>query len=490
MSKFNTKAVNTNRFPNTINRAGGASFAIKDTRTELASVILSSMLKGDKFYQTDSDRIEQIFNLVQSLPDKTFAAKAMIYARQEGNLRSVSHVLANAVAESAGGVVPLRAALNKAIVRPDDMTEMASIWFSRHSGKMLPNSMRRAFRDKLESNTWNAFQLKRYAKPNSSVKLKDIILLSHPRDKRGLLGHLLNGDLRAETSLESKLASGQQASVAFEELLSEGKLGYMAAVKNIRNALQTGISDRALDQWCDLISNRSKVLKSRMLPFRFYDAWMAVKGLPIDHFKLLKVKTAFNKALIHSAENLDIFNTTDKVALIIDESGSMGWSSTSECPWKNAIILAAVLYHAMPNVVVYAFSHSCRKLDFGSLLPIEIIEGTEHGGGATYFRAPMKELIRTHTVVDKLIVLTDMQMYNSYQDEGNFPKYLAEYKKIAPRVMTLFWDLSGYGESTPLSLDETGVLLASGFSDKLLSVIPKMWRNPNALVEEIEAIKI
>lgn len=492
MSKFNTQATETGRYQaNTTNRAGGAAYKIEDGRKELASVVLASMLNGDKYYQSDSDRIEQVFDLVKNLEDKEFAAKAMVYARQVGNLRSVSHVLANALVENASGTGYLRSAIKKAIVRPDDMTEMASLWFSRHQGKMLPNSMRRAFKDTLESEKWGSFQLRRYAGTNSAVKLRDIILLTHPKDLRNQFKGVIEGNIEAPASIETRLASGEKASAAFEDLLRENKLGYMAAVKNIRNALQTGLSQEGLDMWVNMISDPKRVRNSRMLPFRFYDAWEAVRGLQIDHFVLRQVKKAFNAALIHSAQNLDMFDSNDRVALLLDESGSMGGE-----PWKHAIILAAVLYHALgkDNVVVYKFARDCTDANFGDKSPIDIIEDVVHYGGATLFEAPMRRLVDTKTKVDKLIVLTDMQLYQSgmgwYSNSETFDVYFDEYRrKVNHNTMCLFWDLQGYGSGTPLEL-KGNILLASGFSDKLLAVIPKMWKNENALVEEIEAIKL
>jgi hypothetical protein len=484
MSKFaNTMA---RPRPDTVNSAGGVAYKVTDAKKELADVILSSMLKGDTYYQSDADRIDQVFNMISALDDKEFAAKAMIYARQEGNLRSISHVLANAVAENNNGKVNLRSAIRKAVVRPDDMIEMFALWRSRHN-KMLPNAMRRAFADLLESNKWDAYQLKKYARTGQDVKLRDVILMSHPKDNRGMLGKVIDGTLKAPATVENMLSSGKKASETFSELLKENRLGYMAAVKNIRNALETGISDADLELWSNLITNRKMVLKSRMLPFRFVDAWESVKDLNIDHFKLQKVKDAFDKALVHSAMNLGFINEDDRVALVIDESGSM-----SRMPWKNAITLAAVLYHALPKgrVVSYKFGSDCTKLDFGFMSPLDIIFNTSHGGCSTYFSAPLKELIDTGTYVDKIIMLTDMQLYSSYGGDEGFDQYWKTYKsRVSPKAKMLFWDLNGYGSGTPLDL-RGDVLLASGFSDKLLSVIPKMWKNQDALVEEIEAIKI
>jgi len=489
MSKFaNTATRNT--VPDTVNLAGGASYVVNDEKKALADVVLTSMLKGDSYYQTDTSRINMVFDLVKNMKDKEFAAKAMIYARQTGNLRSISHVLANAIAENNDGKVNLRSAIRKTVNRPDDMIEMFALWKSRHS-KMIPNAMRRAFVDLLESNKWDAYQLKKYSRTGQATKLRDVILMSHPKDNRGMLGKVIDGTLQAPATVEKMLSSGKKASDTFSILLRENRLGYMVAVKNIRNALETGLSNEDLDLWVNLITNRNRVYKSRMLPFRFVDAWNAVKGISVDHFKLQKVKEAFNQALVHSAKNLEFIEDNDKVALILDESGSMDWGSGTQ-PWDHAIILAATLYHALPkgNTVVYAFAGGCRKVDFGNMSPLDIIENTRHTGGWTLFGAPLKQLLHTSTKVDKIIMLTDMQLYSGDGDFSGFDDYWNAYKsRVNRNVKMLFWNLEGYNGGTPLSLNKD-ILLASGFSDKLLSVIPKMWKNQGALVQEIEAIII
>lgn len=485
MSKFSNTASARNRAQVTHNLTGGTSYKISDPKKQLAGVVLAAMLDKDTSYQSDADRVDNIFELAKA--DPLFAAKTMVYARHEANLRSVSHVLANAVAESGVKNFSLRSALKQAIVRPDDMIEMFALWKSRHSG-MAPNAMRRAFKDLLESNKWDAYQIKKYAREAQATKLRDIVLISHPKDSRGLLGKLIDGSLQAPKTVENMLSEGTKASSTFDELLRENRLGYMVAIKNIRNALETGISDEALDMWCKLVSNRNRVAKSRMLPYRFVDAWTAVKDLRIDHFKLEKVKEAINQALVHSAQNLDFVVDGDKVALILDESGSMGMDNA----WKHAITLSAVLWHALPkgDAVVYRFSSSARKMDYGNKTPLDIIFSDSPQLGATHFDAPMRELIRTSTKVDKVIMFSDMQLYSRWSGGDSFDTYFNEYKRgINPRLKMLFWDLRGHGAGTPLALKKD-ILFAAGFSDKLLSVIPKMWKDEDALVREIEAIDI
>jgi len=394
----------------------------------------------------------------------------------------------------------LRKAIKQAIVRPDDMTEMSALWFSRHAGKMLPNSMRRAFKDLLDADKWDAYQLKKYLGNSKSVKLRDIIKLTHPVDKKGLYKKVIEGTIQAPATIEKMLASGTKASDSFGQLLSENRLGYMAAVKNIRNALESGITDEVLDMWVKLITDPRRIRKSRMLPFRFMDAWNVVRKLNIDAFKLRKVKDAFNQALIHSAWNLEFVNKGEKIALILDESGSMsagmdghGWN---EDPYNNmfgkGLIMASVLYHALgkDNVVVYFFDNEAREVQFGSSLPLDILEAHKPQGGATYFHAPLQKMLKTSTKVDNIVMFTDMQLYAGHSSEASFTEYLTKYRNtINHNVKTLFWDLRGYGAGTPVEL-KNNVLLASGFSDKLLKIIPKLWKNENALVQEIEAITL
>ena len=107
----------------------------------------------------------------------------------------------------------------------------------------------------------------------------------------------------------------------------------------------------------------------------------------------------------------------------------------------------------------------------------------------------MEALTRTKTKADKLIIFTDMQLFdanNSWSrsyNKGNFDNYYAEYRKVSPDVKTLFWNLAGYSGGTPLKLNKD-ILEVSGFSESMLGVIAKMWQDPNALVNEIEAITL
>ena len=179
MSKFNNKT-QTNK-PDTKNMVGGEAFTYKDIRQEIVSLVLNAMLAGkNSFYETEKDRINKIINFVKNNKEEAeFLAKAMVFARNEGNLRSVSHILGATLVENVKGVDFLRPALYKTLVRPDDALEMVSLFLSRNKNVKVPNVLQRSIVDAFESK-WDEYQLKKYASLSKELKLKDLVKMFRP----------------------------------------------------------------------------------------------------------------------------------------------------------------------------------------------------------------------------------------------------------------------------------------------------------------------
>ena len=91
MSKFNGQATS---MPTQNNMAGGISFN-RTLRKEITTLVLNSMLNGDSYYEQETDRLKRIESMIaKNVSEYEFIAKAMIYTRNEGKLRSVSHYIA------------------------------------------------------------------------------------------------------------------------------------------------------------------------------------------------------------------------------------------------------------------------------------------------------------------------------------------------------------------------------------------------------------
>ena len=289
---------------------------------------------------------------------------------------------------------------------------------------------------------------------------------------------------------------------AYMDQIKSGKMGYMAAVKNIRTLIESGISEGDLKTWANMITDPKKVSKSMMLPFRFVDAWKAVEGLAVDAFKLKIVKGALEKAFALSAGNTNIAADGEKVAILLDESGSMGgmgWGRDTEDkkqPWYIGKTLAAAMKVGMDEdkCLFYTWADTCTRRDVNDMSPFDFISNLTTRGGGTDVSAPLQELIRTKTNVDKIIIFTDLQLYGGWGrgmgDQIN--TYLKEYKRnVNPDVKVLFWNLQGYSGGAPIDLEKVqDVFEVAGFSDQMLKVIPRLWSDKNFLIKEINAVEL
>lgn len=510
MAKFNTNTAGSTQKPDTTNRAGGEAFS-RDSRQEIATVILSSMINGNSFYEKESDRINRIIKMVANSDDAEFLAKAMVYVRNEGNLRTVSHIMGAILSENVKGSTFLRSALAKTMLRPDDMTEMVALYNSRNGKKMLPNVLRRSMKDVLESK-WDEYQLKKYLGESNSVKLRDIVKLTHPEPQMlvangkatdtDVFKRVIEGTLSAiETAQTTNSGyTGEARAENYYKMLSENKLGYMAALKNLKNILEamatssTDKRDMMVDKLVSLFGNAKLCHNSMVLPFRFVQAHDMIKTMNMDKIVLKKLIRGIEDGFILSAKNLSIVEEGERVALLLDESGSMGggWGSRGREDGQTPFSLGKTIMASMltgldhDKTVGYLWADNAREISIEGR-PFDFIERTRTQGGGTDVKSAFTGLIKSKTVVDKIVILTDNQGWRSTARE--VAQFAETYRKISPKVKILFWDLEGLGGGTPMKLSGN-VLEVAGFSDKMLSVIPKMWQDKEALIKEILAVQL
>lgn len=494
MSKFNSKA----KIESTTNVAGGISYERNTFKKELVSVVFNTMLKGNSYYESEADRIERIFNLIDSNTDNIdnarFLAKTLVYTRDILGLRSISHLMAVALTEKVKGKSFVRKAIFKAIIRPDDMLEIFSLWKSRNNKGKMSNSMRRAFVDALEQK-FDEYNLKKYEAKTSEVKLKDIVKLVHPSSKnykdKNVFKKLIEGTLDNIVTAQTINAStsnknSEDRSIKYSEALINNKLGIMAALKNIKNILNSEVDDKVFDILCNLVSNKRAILKSRILPFRFYDAYKIVSEINMDRIKNKQILKAIENGFMASSENIDLTSNNNRVALLLDESCSMTCTSNSIRPFEiGKVLMASCLSGANKNNIVgYFWANNAREVSVNNT-PMEFIKNNNSKGGGTLVSAALEGLINTKTVVDRIIIFTDMQLYH-YGFKETIDTFIKKYKKFNDNVKIVWWNLGGYDKGVP-TMDKQ-ILEVSGYSDKMLEIVDKMltYSDPNYLIKEIE----
>lgn len=455
MARFNEKQ--TTRI---VNRAGGEAYK-QTPELELVSHLLTSFVK-DQFYRSADDGLKDLASVLGKV-DPEFAAKAAIYARNEFGMRSVTHYMAYLLGPIASGQPWAKSFYNKIVFRVDDMLEIAALF----KGK-LPNAAKKGFCEAFKR--FDAYQLAKYKSEGKAVSLVDLVNLIHPvpSEKNGdALGQLVRGELKNTETWEAKLSAGGGKD-AWAELLKEGKLGYLALIRNLRNIEQAGLVDLALEQ----ITNREAIKRSKIFPFQIDQAMTYVTDR--------KLITALTMALEISLDNCPKFE--GKTCVVLDESGSMTSQATKldQKPFTIASLFAAVLCKTNDADLV-TFDNYGRYRQYNPLdTATTIRRNLTANGGGTDFKAAVRTLNKPY---DRIIFLSDMQGwvgYNSPMAEFN------EYKRnfnCSPLVYS--FDLTGYGDT-----QFSDVYCISGFSHKVFDLMQNLEADRNAMVNTIQEVEL
>jgi hypothetical protein len=353
VSKFNSGK--TTPAPEVVNFHGKPAYG-RDAKSELAGILLTSFLE-DQFYRSGNETQERLVELV-GMVDPLFAAKAAIFARKTFGMRSVSHVVAGELAQYASGSLWLRRFYSEVVQRPDDVTEILSYYLANRTqlrestkgkGKRprdLSKALQRGLGDALCR--FSAYQLGKYKASDKDVSMVDAINLLRPH-KTEAKGALLAGVLAPPETWEVKLSQAGQAedkeaakAQVWGDLLSSGKLGALAAVRNIRNVIEQ--APDAVPLLCELLTDEDVIRKSRIFPFQYLTAWDA-----LDADAPREVRAALSQAFDLALGNLP--ELEGKTLVAVDASGSMrpgGWVSRrvpgTKSPLTMAAIFAAALY--------------------------------------------------------------------------------------------------------------------------------------------------
>ena len=98
MSKYNSKKEGVK--PTEVNFMGEKAFKMADKEL-LVSTVMTTFLQNS-YYESEDKIVKRLTELVDKV-DPLFVAKLSIYARQEGNLRSVTHLLSALLAKYISG---------------------------------------------------------------------------------------------------------------------------------------------------------------------------------------------------------------------------------------------------------------------------------------------------------------------------------------------------------------------------------------------------
>jgi len=478
MSKFNT----TIKKPKmTTNKAGGQAYKQSD-EMELISILLTSFV-DDKFYESSKSTISMIKDLLKKV-DPLFAAKAAIFARDKFGMRSISHVIASELAQYISGEEWSKSFYDKVVVRLDDMTEILSYYIKNNTNPnkpKFPNSIKKGFASAFDR--YDGYSIAKYKGEGKEVKLVDIVNLVHPipnEKNSDALKQLISGSLKNTETWESKLSSAGQGggdvddlkAEAWKDLLQSGKLGYFAALRNIRNIINQAPDQ--IDNLSTLLTNEKMIKNSRVLPFRFDTAYDEISKIG-SNSDIRKCLIAIDKAMGISINNVPKLEGETLVA--IDVSGSMKGR-----PSQIASLFGSIIAKSN-GCDVMTFDGSARYVNYNPTDSVISIKNSfRFTGGSTNFHDIFKKANKAY---ENIIILSDMQAFIGYQT----PKEaFNEYKKkfgCDPHIYS--WDLKGYGT---IQFPESKVYCLAGFSEKVFDIMQILKEDRKALVNEVKSIEI
>ncbi len=196
-------------------------------------------------------------------------------------MRSVSHLVAGELAKSVKGAPWTKRFYDQVVRRPDDAVEILGYYLAVY-GRPVPNALKKGLGVAL--GRFDEYQLAKYRRDHSVFKLVDAVNLVRPRATPAL-SKLVRGELAPAQTWETKLTqagiagTAQQAaeakSQAWAELVREGKLGYLALLRNVRNILTH--APEVVTDLCARLVDENAVRRSLVFPFQFLTALEVLK---------------------------------------------------------------------------------------------------------------------------------------------------------------------------------------------------------------------
>lgn len=523
----------------TVNLQGHAAYALPD---ELRLVSMLNTLKlQSQFYKSDNDQMKELRDLIEKigLRDPKFVAQAIVYSRCLGEgMRSINHLAAALVAPFISGQEYAKrffGAFDKkgkkggTIFRMDDMSEIKDAWFALGQ-KGLPASMRKGFASVLENA--DTYQLAKYKNtvidisnlvhPNSKLSKAEVeVEFEGQKVKMKALDAIMKGiAVAADTWENAQSEAGQIVAKAVREgkldkqeaekvlaeakadnwegLLKDGKLGVLAALRNIRNMMKNPRQEM-IEAWCKLITDPAKVRQALILPIHFDLAYDVVDNEFGQSKYANKVRQALQDGYIAALPNLAAA-FPGKTLIVVDNSGSMGgfpvsdgktavhynygYSKRTQTAGYKAGLIAATFAAATGGDIIqfggnaHWFQYDRNENVFS--LAKKVCTASD---GWTNPHAAFELITRERKAYDRIIFISD--------NEVNGRVTSAAYKEYVRRVCDPYVygiDLCSYG-TTPLKRDGK-VQYFFGYGPSMYESVASSEFNPAEHIEKIRAIEI
>jgi len=496
----------------TLNYEGELAFKL-DPLTDLYIRVASRLVGQDKFYESGKIADIELLNSIKKVLDidPEFVLQLAVYCRENLYLRSVPMLLLAEFANSdkIGKVPYARDYVTRTIQRADELTELMAYQFARckitKCNTKLPSMIRYGIRNAFSK--FNEYQFAKYNR-DGEVKLRDAMFLTRPEplseDRKILYKKIAENELDIPETWEVMRSTGRMTwhdviNVIFHK---DGKINnYMAQLRNIRNCLQdkTVTNDDVL-LLCKMLSDEKAVLNSKQIPFRFLSAYREVANMSPTAHLAPQVMDALETAVSYSINNIPKLNGTTLIACDVSGSMNIPVSKNSKVEnWDIGIVLGMIAHKFCDQSITGIFGTDWKpvalaKYSSGILAnSMKLHSISNEVGWSTNGYKVIKYLLDTNTQVERIMIFTDCQLWNTYENGyttgQSFADLFVKYQHTYPNVKLYCFDLSGYG-NVMIPQDNKGVCLIGGWSDKVFDFIGAFESlGKNTVIDKIKAIK-
>jgi hypothetical protein len=385
----------------------GAQAVRIDALAQLERSVMSCLLWESEFYEDGQTIGRRIADLVKQVPAED-VARVAVQAKEDMKLRHAPLLLVRELMRSKEGRALAKELFARVILRPDDITEFLALYWADNKEEPLAKQVKRGLGESFRR--FDEYRLAKYNGGQKAVKLRDAIRITRPKPKdeaqAALWGRLVKGELATPDTWEVELSKGGDKKATFERLMSEGKLGTLAFLRNLRNMHQAGIAKETVRAY----ARAARI--DRILPFQFIAAAKAAPAWEdVVEEMMLRCLEAQPKL-------------SGKTILIVDTSGSMGarLSARSEMSRMDVAASLAILARELcEEPVIYCTAgDDMRRQHATMLIPSrrgfalsDYITGREVqakiGGGGIFLTQCMAHIKAEQGSADRIIVLTDEQ---------------------------------------------------------------------------------
>lgn len=382
----------------------------------LRRTVMSCLLWEDTFYEDGKSIADRILETARDVSPQMLAATA-IEAREVIQLRHAPLLLLEALSRSGKDDKLVADTVYRVIRRADELGELVAIHHKLGGKKMIPAQMRKGLARAFAK--FDEYALAKYDR-DSAVKLRDVLRLVRPRpetdEQSALWKRVKDRALATPDTWEVSLSAGADKKATFERLMREGKLGYLALLRNLRNMAEAKV-DRALVRNA-ILARRGGA--ERVLPFRFV---AAAKAAP-------EFEPELDAALLANLAQMPKIG--GRTVVVLDVSGSMTARLSRKgdmTRMQAAAALGAICTEVFSDVAVYATAgnditrvHATQRVPSrrGMALVNAICELWRPLGGGGIFLKQVCDYVATQEAADveRMIVITDEQDCGIYAGDS------------------------------------------------------------------------